>query len=430
MKKVYGLILVVLCSAMLASCASTSTQGSATPSVTVISLERTTCFGRCPVYKVSIYGDGTVRYDGKEYVKVKGSQTRVISQEQVGRLVAEFQQARYFSFKDEYETITFTDAPLAITSVTIDGRTKRVRHYLGDGAAPRELSVLEERIDHVSGADEWVGTVWKSNDTSGQRQDRGMADKLWAEGKDLYAQKLYPQALEKFRESLTYGSTRERADYVQQLEASMAQNRARAKALRDEAYAAQAQGNTKLAAAKYRESLAFWPDKQLEEYIARLEQGPDAARIDTQTPRDDRLCGPIDENVAVPADFAITYSSGPTHAEWGSRRVTTLFANGNVVTEEIAPSRGGRPPSPQEQKPPVMTRVPQDGVKRVYARVIACEFFDLKQTYWNQNIQDGIVNNLTVTANARTHRVTVYYYDVPRFESIVAGMREEMSKGR
>jgi len=81
----------------------------------------------------------------------------------------------------------------------------------------------------------------------------------------------------------------------------------------------------KLAAAKYRESLAFWPDTQLEEYVARLERGPDAARADTQTPRDERFCGPIDENVTVPADFAITYSSGPTHAEWGSRRVNTLL---------------------------------------------------------------------------------------------------------
>ncbi|MBP1730263.1 MAG: hypothetical protein H6Q55_692 [Deltaproteobacteria bacterium] len=430
MKKVCGLILAVLCSAILASCASTSTQVSTTPSLLMISLERTPCFGRCPVYKVSVYGDGTVRYDGKEYVKVKGSQTRVISPQQVQRLLAELQQASYFSFKDDYDTITFTDAPLAITAVTVDGRSKRVRHYLGDATAPKELTILEERIDEVSGSQEWVGTVWKSSDTGRQTPDRGMADKLWAEGKDLYAQKLYAPALEKFKESLTYGSTSERTDYVRQLEASIAQNRARAKALRDEAYAAQGQGNTKLALAKYRESLQYWPDRQLEEYLAQLERRNDLSRPDRETPRDDRFCGPVDENATVPADFAITYSSGPTHAEWGSRRVNTMFANGNVVTEEIAPPRGGRPPAPQEQKPPVMKRVPQDAVKRVYARVIACEFFDLKQNYWNQNVRDGGVSNLTVTANAKTHRVTVYYYDVPRYESILSSMREEMNKSR
>jgi len=183
MKAVIGFIWITLTVVILASCASTSSAVSTGSSFTMITLERTPCFGRCPVYKVSIYGDGTVRYDGKEYVKVKGGQTRIISPEQVRQLRAEFEQASYFSFKENYDTITFTDAPLAITSATIDGRTKRVRHYLGDGTAPRELTVLEERIDEVSGAREWVGTVWKSSDASGQRQDKGMADKLWAEAK-------------------------------------------------------------------------------------------------------------------------------------------------------------------------------------------------------------------------------------------------------
>jgi len=69
-------------------------------------------------------------------------------------------------------------------------------------------------------------------------------------------------------------------------------------------------------------------------------------------------------------------------------------------------------------------------VRRVYARIIACEFFDLKQNYRNQNMLDGGVSSVTVTANAKTHRVTVYYYDVPRYESIVSGLGEEINKSR
>ncbi len=41
----------------------------------VITLERTACFGACPVYTLSIYADGTVVYNGERFVDVEGEQT-------------------------------------------------------------------------------------------------------------------------------------------------------------------------------------------------------------------------------------------------------------------------------------------------------------------------------------------------------------------
>ena len=38
----------------------------------VITLERTACFGVCPVYKLTIYGDGRVLYDGIRFVRTEG----------------------------------------------------------------------------------------------------------------------------------------------------------------------------------------------------------------------------------------------------------------------------------------------------------------------------------------------------------------------
>ena len=427
MNNVFCFTLAALCTFLLASCASTPPPV-ATSSYTAVTLERTPCFGRCPVYTVTIYGDGTVRYEGKEHVKVKGSQTRVISPDRVRQLVAEIERAGYFSLNDAYNAYMVTDAPSAITSVTVEGRTKRVNHYLGDRNAPKELLVLENRVDEVAGSADWVGGPQQSTDSKDQVYNKARADGFWEQGKTLYAQNQYAEALEKFRQSLSYWSNQERADYVRQLEAFVAQNRARAKALRDEAYRAQQQGNTRLATTKYRESLKIWPDRQLEEYLDRLERSTDPSRPGAQMPRDERFCGPVDLNVTVPVDFVITFTSGPTHAEWGSRQVKTILAKGQAVSEEIQPPRGGREPSPQEQKPPALKRISQDAIKRVYAQVVACEFFDLKENYWNQQMRDGGVSSLTVTANARTRRVTVYYYDVPRYDSIVSTMREEMEK--
>ena len=58
----------------------------------VITLERTLCYGLCPNYKLTIFGDGKVVYEGKNFVKVTGIQTAQISQNKVKELVDEFNQ--------------------------------------------------------------------------------------------------------------------------------------------------------------------------------------------------------------------------------------------------------------------------------------------------------------------------------------------------
>lgn len=58
-----------------------------------MTLERTVCFGTCPSYIVTVNGDGTVNYGGRDFVKVKGAQTRQISQEAVVELLRVFSGA-------------------------------------------------------------------------------------------------------------------------------------------------------------------------------------------------------------------------------------------------------------------------------------------------------------------------------------------------
>ena len=63
----------------------------------IITLERTACFGTCPIYKLTISGDGKVVYEGEKFVNVLGTQTDEISQEKVKELVDEFDKIGYFS---------------------------------------------------------------------------------------------------------------------------------------------------------------------------------------------------------------------------------------------------------------------------------------------------------------------------------------------
>jgi hypothetical protein len=122
----------------------------------VITLERTACFGTCPVYTLTINGDGTVIYEGKDFVKTGGRVETTISQDKVKQLISEFEKVDYFSLNDSYTERTITDAQTVITSITIDGKTKTIEHYYGDFSAPKQLTELEDKIDEIVDSGQWI----------------------------------------------------------------------------------------------------------------------------------------------------------------------------------------------------------------------------------------------------------------------------------
>ena len=119
----------------------------------VITLERTVCFGSCPDYSLIVYGNGTLIYEGRNFVEVTGLQSSNISQEHVQELVRAFYAIGYFSLQDEYSA-PVTDLPTTSTSISIDGRYKQVVNYSG---APEQLIELENMIDDVAKSKRWVG---------------------------------------------------------------------------------------------------------------------------------------------------------------------------------------------------------------------------------------------------------------------------------
>lgn len=154
-KLLLAIALLSLVSVSIAGCTSTQPNTQENKDV-VITLERTACFGTCPVYSLTIQGDGTVVYEGKDFVEVKGTAEKTISQDQIDKLVTEFEKADYFSLKDSYTERTITDAPTVTTSISISGKTKTIEHYRGDENAPERLTQLEDKIDEIVNSDQWI----------------------------------------------------------------------------------------------------------------------------------------------------------------------------------------------------------------------------------------------------------------------------------
>ena len=122
----------------------------------VITLERTACHGTCPIYKLTIEGNGDVIYEGQDFVQVKGKQTESLGPVQIQDLVSAFEQANFFTLPD-YTHEDTTDSPSVITSITRNGETKTVNHYYGDNSAPQALFDLESKIDEITNSKQWTG---------------------------------------------------------------------------------------------------------------------------------------------------------------------------------------------------------------------------------------------------------------------------------
>ncbi len=123
----------------------------------VITLERSACFGTCPVYKIAIDASGTVTYRGEQHVAVLGEQTAQLQADQLSQLV-DYMQARNFNqLDDAYVAYDITDMAGVVTSLTSGGITKRIEHYAGDMQAPFVLAQIEQQIDLVTNSQQWTG---------------------------------------------------------------------------------------------------------------------------------------------------------------------------------------------------------------------------------------------------------------------------------
>jgi len=110
-------------------------------------MERHPCFGSCPVYSLTIYGNGTVNYEGFDFVNPMGKKTIQISPDTVSELVDRFYEIDYFSLNDRYETPAFDHSAVS-TTITIDNYSKSVYNYAKKG--PQKLQSLEKMIDDAT----------------------------------------------------------------------------------------------------------------------------------------------------------------------------------------------------------------------------------------------------------------------------------------
>jgi hypothetical protein len=123
----------------------------------------------CPHYKLTIYADGSVVFEGLENVKTKGMVKSSISQEKLLELIKEFEMENYFSLNDQYlnkadgcPEIWDDESSIVNTSIKINGKSKSISHYrgcqdiLGRSVYPEQLTHIEYKITEIAGTKQWT----------------------------------------------------------------------------------------------------------------------------------------------------------------------------------------------------------------------------------------------------------------------------------
>jgi Domain of unknown function (DUF6438) len=123
------------------------------------SMERTSCYGDCPVYKLTVYRDGVVEYEGVDDVKVRGKASGKLSAEELTTLEELFRKHGYLQLADAYEVVDNAHESSVYTAYTpAGGKRKEVKHHRGDPSAPKRLHEIEEGFDNAVKIEQWIGT--------------------------------------------------------------------------------------------------------------------------------------------------------------------------------------------------------------------------------------------------------------------------------
>jgi Domain of unknown function (DUF6438) len=95
-----------------------ATPETATPAAAgpVLTFERTPCNGTCPAYRMQVYADGRVAYEGGRFVPLKGSQALRLPAATVAEMLRRAKAAHFETFDKEYLSGA-TDMPGTIVAI-------------------------------------------------------------------------------------------------------------------------------------------------------------------------------------------------------------------------------------------------------------------------------------------------------------------------
>jgi hypothetical protein len=148
------------------------------PSTFEITLERTMCLGECPVYRVSIDGEGRVLWRGAMHVAAVGIRRATIPKQRVAEIARKLHEVKFFELDERgalpdpspvctHEPNSVKSCSFSFSEVTICSDTSaavitvrqatQMHVVRNDHCEERPLVSLEALVDDVARTSAWIG---------------------------------------------------------------------------------------------------------------------------------------------------------------------------------------------------------------------------------------------------------------------------------
>lgn len=155
MKKYLGIIAVFL---LFVSCQSyrKTTSSSLRYEIENLIVNKSPCFGTCPMYKLEITKEGKAYLDARNFLKndLKGKYTARLSSAQLQNLATELNRLDFTDLKDRYGDNRVTDLPATDLEIRYNGNnTKKIYDY-GNQGSPA-LAKFYAYVDSLVYAQQW-----------------------------------------------------------------------------------------------------------------------------------------------------------------------------------------------------------------------------------------------------------------------------------
>lgn len=132
----------------------------------MISIERGYCFGPCPVYRATAYGDDRIVFEGKKFVIADGVRERKLDAGGFARLVEIARRHDIMSMDTKWpdeKGLNCPEPPTDLPTVTVEidaaELARSVKFYEGCAGAPGadRVKAMVADLDKALALDDWIG---------------------------------------------------------------------------------------------------------------------------------------------------------------------------------------------------------------------------------------------------------------------------------
>lgn len=117
----------------------------------VVSMSMGPCYGNCPVYTLTVYGNGIVAYEGERFTDRRGTHIRDIGRKALKMLKQELVAANLWEFPSAFKS-QIPDLATVTIEYFDDGRSKVIR---GKDGRPPQVLKIQELLEQIANEGEW-----------------------------------------------------------------------------------------------------------------------------------------------------------------------------------------------------------------------------------------------------------------------------------